>query len=97
MTPPCWQSLPSVTPPGLVTSWLDEWSHQHRGGLLLQATEPWPDEEYTCACIDADTQCLCLVSLSFDAEITIYEAIQCWRCCVACCKYGLAPEFVMLD
>jgi len=67
------------------------------GVLLLQATEPWPDEEYTCARINADTQCLHLVSLSFDVEITIYEAIQRWRRCVACCEYGLAPEFIMLD
>ena len=96
-TPPCWQNLPSMTLPGSATSWLDEWSHQHRGGLLLQAAEPWPDEEYTHACINADTQCLHLLSLLFNLEITIYKAIQRWRHCVACCKYRLAPEFVMLD
>ena len=64
---------------------------------VLQAAEPWPDKAYTHACIDADTQCLHLISLSFDSEMTIFEAIQHWRHCVACCEYGLAPEFIMLD
>ena len=65
--------------------------------FVLQAAKPWPDEENTHIYIDADTQCLHLVSLLFDTEITIYEAIQHWRCCVACCEYGLDPEFIMLD
>ncbi len=41
------------------------------------------------------TYCTCAIAPT--TEITIYEAIQCWRCCMACCEYGLAPEFVMLD
>jgi len=65
--------------------------------MFLQAAEPWLDEEYTRARIDADTQCLRLVSILFDSELYICEAIERWRRCVACCDYGLAPEFILTD
>ena len=97
ITLPCWQSLPLVTLHGLATSWLDKWSHQYRGGLLLQAAKPLPDEEEFHACIDADMQCLHLISIQFDSEMWICEAMQHWRCCMAYYDYGLALEFIFLD
>ncbi len=93
-TPPCWQSLPSVTLSGLATSWLGKWSHQRREGLLLQAAEPWPDKEFTRLRIDADTGCLRLLSLLFDSKLLISNGIKHWRHCMACCEYRLCPTLV---
>ena len=83
-----------MTQPGSESSWLDEWDHPPREGLLLQAAEPWPDKELMHLRINADTGCLHLLSLSFDSELIMAAGIECWRHCVPCCEYGLCPAFV---
>jgi len=62
--------------------------------LLLQAAEPWPDEELMCLWIDTDTGCLHLLSLLFDSELAIADSIECWRHYMLCCKYGLCPDLI---